>query len=198
MTTVLLQLLILTAEPEWGQHRSSARRERIARAERWDHVRLALRSASAHGYYVFDDLMTEEAGMIDFLAVGPVGTCVVVVRDEAGTVTADVDATLYLNAQPFADDPKQQAAELAKDVNAKLEGTGTDAFHIVCFTRAEIKYLGDDETVLWGVGPTWDLPLAFEEAERDLMPADVDDLADLVREAYRRPPFVIPEETDTQ
>lgn len=132
--------------------------------------------------------------MIDFLAVGPVGACVVVVRDEAGTVTADVDAALYLDAQPFADDPKQQAADLADDVNARFEGTAAEAFHVVCFTRAQLKYLGEDEDVLWGVCPTWDLPLAFSEAQAEHTPVDVEDLADLVREAYDRPPFVVPEE----
>ena len=157
-------------------------------------MRLALRSAAAHGYYVFDELMTEHAGMIDFLAVGPVGACVVVVRDEAGTVTADVDAMLYLNAQPFADNPKQQAADLAEDVNVRFEGTGAKAFHVVCFTRAELEYLGEDEDVLWGVCPTWDLPLTFSEAEKEHTPADVEGLADLVRETYGRPPFVAPEE----
>ena len=63
---------------------SKRREERIERARRKDLVRTALRSAAAHGYYIFDELLTEEAGMIDFLAVGPVGACVVVVRDEPG------------------------------------------------------------------------------------------------------------------
>ena len=191
---MLLILLALPAGPGRGRPRYSARKERIARAERREHVRLALRSASAHGYYVFDELMTEGAGMIDFMAVGPVGACVVVVRDEAGTVTADVDATLYLNARPFADDPRRQAADMAADVNARFEGTGAEAFHVVCFTRAELEYLGEDEDVLWGICPTWDLPLAFAEADEKHTAAEVGELADLVRETYGRPPFVTPEE----
>jgi hypothetical protein len=157
-------------------------------------VRLALRSASAHGYYVFDELMTEGAGMIDFLAVGPVGAIVVVVRDEPGTVTADIDSALYLNTRTFQEDPREQAAALAADVNARFGGTGAVAFHVVCFTRAELEYLGEDEDVLWGVCPTWDLPLAFSEAEKEHTLADVEGLADLVRETYGRPPFVVPEE----
>ncbi len=157
-------------------------------------MRLALRSASARGYYVFDELMTEGAGMIDFLAVGPVGAIVVVVRDEPGTVTADVDSALYLNTRPFPENPREQAAALAVDVNARFEGTGAEAFHVVCFTRAELEYLGEDEDVLWGVCPTWDLPLAFSEAEKEHTPSDVEGLADLVRETYGRPPFVAPAE----
>lgn len=160
-------------------------------------MRVALRSAAAHGYYVFDELMTEEAGMIDFLAIGPVGGCVVVVRDEPGTVTADVDTTLYLNMQPFAEDPKRQGEELADDVIAKFEGTGAHCFHVVCFTRAELGYLGDDEDVLHGVCPTWDLPLTFSEAERDHSSVEVEELAELMREVYGRLPFVVPEEDDT-
>jgi hypothetical protein len=50
--------------------------------------------------------------------------------------------------------------------------------------------------VLRGVSPTWDLPLAFSDAERELTPAEVDDLSDLVREASGRPPFVVPSEAE--
>jgi hypothetical protein len=157
-------------------------------------VRLALRSAAAHGYYVFDDLMSEEAGMIDFLAVGPMGPCVVVVRDEPGTVVADVDSTLYLNGRVFADDPKSQGEELEEDVYTKLGEGGYTVYHVVCFTRADLQYAGDNVEVLHGVCPTLDLPLTFSNGPVDHGPGDVADLADLVREAYGRPPFVVPEE----
>ena len=160
---------------------------------------MALRSVAAHGYYVFDELMTEEAGKIDFLAVGPVGAVICVVRDEAGDVTADVDGTLYLNGRPFADDPKRQAAELAEDVNARFEDTGAYAYRVVCFTRAELYYLGENvDKVLKGVCPTWDLPLSFASAPIEHTPADVAELADRIREAYGRPPFVTPEQGDAQ
>lgn len=192
---VLLSLLLALPDGrDRDPSRSSARHERIARAERREHVRLALRSAAAHGYYVFDELMTEEVGMIDFLAVGPVGAVVIVVRDEPGEVTGDVDGALYLDARPFADDPRREATEQAKDVNTKFEGTGAEAFHVVCFTRAELYYVGDDRDVLRGVCPTWDLPLTVEEAEHEHTPADVEELADRIRAAYGRPPFVVPEE----
>lgn len=160
-------------------------------------MRSALHSAAAHGYYVFDELMTEEAGMIDFLAVGPVGAVVVVVRDEKGNVTADASGTLYLNGWRFEDDPKRQADELGDDVDAKLEFAGVETRNVVCFTRAELYYLGEDQEVLRGVSPTWDLPLAFAEASEEYSPADVAELADRVREAYGRPPFVTPKGADT-
>lgn len=193
--TLLPLLLTHLAGSGWERPHHSAREERIARAERRDLVRSALRSASAHGYYIFDELMTEEAGMVDFLAVGPVGACVIVIRDEAGDVTADSDGTLYLNGRRFADDPKRQAADLAEDVNVKLHDTGAYTYNVVCFTRADLYYVGDEREVLRGVCPTWDLPLAFAEAHEEHSPADVAELADRVREAYGRPPFVTPEET---
>ena len=177
------------------KRRLSKREERIERAHRKDLVRTALRSAAAHGYYIFDELLAEEAGMIDFLAVGPVGACVVVVRDEPGDVTADVDGTLYLDGRRFEDDPKQQAGELEDEVTAKLEGTGAQCYDIICFTQAELFYLGDDpEAVLKGICPIWDLPLSFAGAEENHTATDVAELADLIQEVYGRPPFVVPEE----
>lgn len=194
----LLLLMALPTEREQMKRRLSKREERIERARRKDLVRTALRSAATHGYYVFDELMTEDAGMIDFLAVGPVGACVVVVRDEPGAVTADVDGTLYLDERHFEDDPKLQAGELEDNVNRKLAGTGAQCYDIICFTRAELFYLGDDVyEVMRGVSPIWDLPLPFASAETQHTSADVAELADHIQEAYGRPPFVVPEGDDS-
>ena len=161
-------------------------------------MRSALRATAVHGYYVFDELLTEDSGMIDFLLIGPVGACVVVVRDEEGRVTAGVDRSLYLNGRRFADDPKVQAEDLASDVDAKLEGTGVSAYHVICFTRAELFYMGEDLDVLTGICPTWDLALPFASAPPEHTAADVDELADRVRGAYGRPPFVLPEGAESQ
>ncbi len=193
LTAVLLPLLALPTGPGWERRRLSAREARIARGERRELVRSALRATAAHDYYVFDELLTEDAGIIDFLLVGSVGACLVVVRDEEGRVTADVDGTLYLNGRRFADDPKDQAEDLAEDVNAKLEGTGAFAYHVICFTRAELYYMGDDREVLRGVCPTWDLALPFASATPEHTAADITHLAERIREAYGRPPFVVPE-----
>ncbi len=161
-------------------------------------MRLALRSAARHGYYVFDELMTEEAGMIDFLAMGPLGVCVVVVRDEEGDVTADVDGTLYIDGRRFEDDPKSQADELGDDVSRTLQLAGVQTHNVICFTRAELYYLGEERDVLRGIYPTWDLPLAFAEAPTEHSLADVAEIADRVREVYGRPPFIVPEGDDIQ
>ncbi len=136
--------------------------------------------------------------MIDFLAVGPVGVCVVVVRDEKGDVTVDADGTLYLGHKRFEDDPKRHAEDLVDDVNAKILHTSESTYDVICFTRADIFYVGDNEEVLTGLYPTWDLPLAFAEAPREHSPADVAEIADRVREVYSRPPFVVPGRDDIQ
>ena len=157
-------------------------------------MRLALRSAAAHGYYVFDELMTEEAGMIDFLAVGPVGALVVVVRDEPGTVTADVDSTLYLNGRPFPE-TRTAGRRLGRGRVRQAEAAGSLRLprHLLYAGRTLIPR-AKTRTSSEGVCPTWDLPLAFEEAEREHTPTEVAELADLIREVYGRPPFVVPEE----
>ena len=161
-------------------------------------MRSALRATTLHGNYVFDELLTEDAGIIDFLLIGPVGACVVVVRDEEGDVTADVDGTLYLNGKRFADDPKDQAEELGADVDAKLGETGAYTRHIICFTRAELYYVGDDREVLRGICPTWDLALPFANVAPEHTTVDIADLADRIRKAYGRPPFLIPEGAESQ
>jgi hypothetical protein len=194
--TLLLLMMIPAGRGSEGR-RLSAREERIERARRKDLVRTALRSAAAHGYYVFDELLTEDAGMIDFLAVGPVGAVAVIIRDEAGDVTADVDGTLYLDGRHFEDDPLLHAGDLARDVNVKIEGTGAHCYDIICFTRAELFYLGDDpDAALKGVCPIWDLPLSFADADENHTTADVAELADHIRGVYGRPPFVVPGEED--
>lgn len=192
-----LLLLSLPRERGGGRRRVAAREGRIERDRRKDLVRTGLRSAAAHGYYVFDELMTEEAGMIDFLAVGPIGAIAVIVRDEPGDVTADVDGTLYVDGRRFEDDPLRQAEDLAGDVNAKLEGTVAHCYDIICFTQAELFYLGDNpDEVLKGVSPIWDLPLSFSDAPIEHTAADVAELADHIRQVYDRPPFVIPGEVE--
>jgi len=158
-----------------------------------------LRSTSVHGYYVFEGLITEEAGMIDFLVVGSPGACVVIVRDEAGDVTADANGKLYLDGKRFEDDPLRQAGDLATDVNIRLEDIGVHCYDVICFTRAELYYLGNDpDKALKGVCPTWDLALPFAEAHMEHTSADVAEMADRVCEVYGRHPFVVPEEDDTQ
>ena len=55
----------------------------------------------------------------------------------------------------FADDPKRHAGDLEDDVNAKLEGNlDAHCYDIICFTQAELFYLGDDpDAALKGICP---------------------------------------------
>lgn len=136
--------------------------------------------------------------MIDFLAIGPVGACVVVVRDEEGDVTAAADGTLHLGRHRFEDDPKRHARELVDDVNAKIFDTSESAYDVICFTQADLYYVGDEHEVLRGICPTWDLPLAFAEAPIEHTLADVAEIAERVRQVYGRSPFIVPGEDDIQ
>lgn len=46
----------------------SARDRRLARDDERERVRAALKFAAHYGYYVFDELVTEHAGTLDYLA----------------------------------------------------------------------------------------------------------------------------------
>ena len=136
--------------------------------------------------------------MIDFLAIGPSGACVIVVRDEEGEVTADEYGTLYLNHRRFRDDPRDQVAELCDEVDIKLGFSSKDTRSIVCFTRAKLFYLGEDQDVLKGICPVWDLSLAFADAPEECSIGEVYEMASQIRKAYGRPPFVRPAKGDVR
>jgi hypothetical protein len=177
-----------------GDGRPSRREERIARDERREQVRSALRSAE--GYWFFENLTTDEAGAMDFLGAGPDGLVVIVVRDEQGKVTAAPPDDLYLDGRPFADDPRRQARELVEDVLEKLEAHGrTDGLYsVICFPRGELFYVGDDKGVLHSVCNVWGLSDMLAEAVPERTPSEVAGLARFVQEVYGRPPFIVPEE----
>jgi hypothetical protein len=177
-----------------GDERLTRREERIARDKRREQVRSALRSAE--GYWFFENMMTDEAGAIDFLGAGPAGLFVIVVRDEKGEVTAAPPDNLYLDGMPFADDPRLQACELVEDVLKKLEAHGRtdDLYSVVCFPRGELFYVGDDRRVLHGVCNVWGLSDMIAEAAPELSPPEVAELARFVQEAYGRLPIITPED----
>lgn len=175
-----------------------ARERRIARAEEKERVRSAMRSAARHGYYVFDDLTTDEAGMIDYLAVGPPGVFLIPVREEEGRVSLGADGErLLLDGRPFEDDPYRQADELAADASRKLFEGRRDVTCLTCFTKATVEVR--DREIPPGTTPLWELPWALDpEGLENLSPAEVEEIAARVERAYGRPPFVRPErEGDT-
>ena len=69
-----------------------ARETRLRRASDKELTRSAMRSAARYGYFVFDDLATDEAGLIDYLTVGPPDVTVIVVRDQIVCLAIDADA----------------------------------------------------------------------------------------------------------
>lgn len=186
-----------------GPHaHANSRERRIERDRRHEHVRVALRgAAAAHGMYVFEALMSEEAGQMDFLAVGPDGLTVVVVREDEGDVTDMPPQKLFINDRPFEDDPRRQAWELVDEVNLRFDDR-FEVFDVICFTNARL-WLCDDEPVqqeqdVSNICTTWGLLNTVAPAEEDsrLTPADVADLADTIRVSYGKPPFAVPKGAD--
>ena len=171
----------------------TARERRIARDNRRDRVRSTLRAISAQcGYHIFEHLMTEEAGSIDFLAVGPVGAVVVTVRDEEGVVSISEDGEMLLDHRTFEDDPRRHVDELADDVIARIQRTDGTALTSICFTRAEVEYPGNLEPAR-GVCTIWTLAWPFgDQDDKRLTSADVAELAEEVERVYGRLPFARP------
>ncbi len=183
--------------------KQNARASRLARDAERERVRAALRFGADYGYYVFDELATEDKGTLDYLAVGALGVCAIIIRDDEGIFIADpYNHEWYLNGYPFEDDPKQQKIELTDDVSTRLfnqlstdrlpDATSVPVDHVICLTRAEIHGSGNDEAYR-GITDLWTLPLVlFAQGDEHFTPADVEEAARAVERAYGRPPFVRP------
>lgn len=176
-----------------GARHPDARERRIARDEDSERVRSALRAGARHGFYVFDNLMTDEAGMLDYLTVGPEGITAIVVRGEHGDVQADPETgDLHIIREPFKDDPRKQAIEQHRDVAGRMPDF-VPAYFLVCFTRAEIKIGGNPEAHR-GLYHTWNLHKIFQNEVPVMNEATVTEIAKGVENIYSRPPFVRPAE----
>ena len=171
----------------------TARERRISRDNRAERVRTALRAVSEqHGYHVFDELMTEEAGKLDFLAIGPPGAVAIVLRDESGLVSAAEDGELLLDGRPFEESPREQVDTLSDDVIARVTKVGSTVATLVCFSRAEVEY-PDDLDLMRGVCKVWTLAWVLDPKDNEeLTPADAAELAEEVERVYGRPPFARP------
>jgi hypothetical protein len=180
----------MTVEPEEPR---TARERRIARDNRIERVRSVLRAASEqHGYHVFDELVTEEAGKLDFLAVGPPGAVAIVLRDEDGLVSAAEDGELLLDGRPFEESPRAQVTELGGDVIARITRADGSVDTLVCFARADVEYPNDLE-LMRGICTVWTLSWTLDpEGDEELTPADAAELAEEVERVYGRPPFARP------
>lgn len=177
------------------RHPRTAREERIARAKEKEHVRLALSSASRLGYYIFDEIITESSGIIDFLAIGPMGTIAVVLRFEHGFISrGSCEDQILIDGHNFEDDPFVQGHDFSEEVDqAVFRGLG-EVFNIICFPRCSFE-LDDERKPPLGTTPVWELPLALDPQDRDeeLNTADIEEIAEKVQEVYGRLPIVIPQ-----
>lgn len=172
----------------------SARDRRLARDDERERVRAALKSTSNYGYYVFDELVTQDAGTLSYLAVGPPGATAVTVRDDEGIVVPDpYSYVLYLDGYPFEDDPRQQRTEQADDVIARLTRGDVPVGSMTCFTRAELRDCFNPDANR-GTASIFGLALMFgrDDEEEIFNPAEVGEIADDVQRIYGRPPFVKP------
>lgn len=169
----------------------SPRERRVERAARTERVRSALRAVASNGCYVFDGLVTESAGLLDYLAVGPVSICAVIVRGDEGLVTADDCGELYLDGKPFEDDPRRQAEELADDVIAALHETDKPINYVICFSEGRIDDRGDPRSMS-GVATLWTLAWTLTEDGECLNGVEIEELAETIQKLYGRTPFVTP------
>lgn len=183
--------------------KQSLRERRIARDAERERVRAALRFGASYGYYVFDELVSEDAGTLDYLAVGALGMCAIIIREDEGIFIADpYNYEWYLNGYPFEDDPRQQKIELTDDLKNRLRGARPPhtkeipVDSMICLTRAEIHYSTDNSEAYKGTTDLWNLTLAFDEEQEKLTPEDVEAVAREVERAYSRPPFVRPDQPD--
>jgi hypothetical protein len=172
----------------WRRTSEETRRRRIAHAEGRERVRSAIRPLAREGYYAFEDLLTDEAGAVDQLLVGPNGVYAVVVRSDRGAVwrrhserryyldpsggaiDAAIGATIYSAGRPFEEDLEQVVAALTADLRRKLFGGGEPGggpvFHQLCFTEAQLAFGADPDCPHGGTPP--DLTMVWHMADKAL------------------------------
>ena len=170
------------------------REKRIALAREKQMVRSALLSTARHGYYVFDELITEEAGIIDFLAVGPLSACAILVRSEMGYISLGPNRVrLQIDGRDLEDDPHEQGSTLVDDVDERVFEHTYNTHLLICFLYAELE-LDENNLVPRGTTPIWELPWALDpEGVENLNPAQIEEIAEKVQEVYGRPPIVRPD-----
>lgn len=169
----------------------------MERARLKERLQAVFDTLAEHGCYVFDELPTE-AGILDYLVVGPVDICTVVVRTDRGIVAPASGATdddeLYLNNAKFKDSPRQQVYELTEAVGNDLSETNQPIDHLICFTEATIHCEDGQKHLLIGACTIWGLleTLHDDDGEEELNAADIEEFAEIVERIYKRPPIVRP------
>ena len=170
------------------------REKRVALAREKQMVRSALLSAARHGYYAFDELITEDAGLIDFLVVGPLFASVILVLSERGRVRLDRDRdVLQLDGRDLEEDPREWGSALVDDVDKKVFENTYNTRLLICYLYAELEP-DENNLVPHGTTPIWELPWALDpEGVENLNSAQIEEIAEKIQEVYGRPPIVRPD-----
>jgi len=176
-----------------GDQQKTAREQRIARAKEKELMRSALCSTARYGCYVFDELITEEAGIIDFLVVGPQDVSAIVVRSDRGYVSLVKERDLLLiDGERFEDDPYDQGRFLVRDVNTKVFDQTYSVKYLICFLYAQLE-IDENRQIPSGTTPLWELPWALDPEGEENLTADIEEIAEKVQKVYGRPPIVTPQ-----
>lgn len=181
----------------WGEDSNklgTTRDERLTRDREKGYIRLALGSVAEHGYYVFDEVLTESAGMLDYLALGPPGIIAILVRFDEGYVSRMRNSSgVLLDGKLFDDDPLQQLGEIALQLSESLTDGDLGIDGIVCLTRATFE-LDEERKPPLPTTPIWELPKALDPTgeEEQFTPADIEEIAEKIQRVYGRPPIVTP------
>ncbi len=191
-----------THEEKHPAHRQiqaeETRRRRLVEAESKERARSALRALSSRGYYVFDEIVTDSAGIADHLAVGPWGVCVVLVLDHPdGRVERDTETNQFIfRRRLFPEDPDERGAALVYDIVPRIFGESGPIAYYVCFTSAGTEK-GERDDYPEGSCSVWNLSEELCPArEPEMSPEEVALAAQRVRAAYSRQPYVRPTETE--
>ena len=192
-----------------------AKRRRINEANAREKVRAALTPLADEGYFAFELLTTEEAGIIDQLVVGRTSVTLVVVMAQEGLVWEDEGTGRLLWGrqsrtdpatgrtrwwgEPFEEDPHQVINAMREDAQRRIFGGPGPVWGHLCFTEAELGEREDGADPAGAVS-VWDLAERIPrgpapvEGQEYFDPDEVAELARKVRDAYGREPWLKPEE----
>jgi hypothetical protein len=178
------------------------RAERLETASATERMRAALRAAGEHGYYAFDAVATDGAGMLDYLAIGPRGVWLILADHHRAFVERDGESgELLADGTPFEEDLDARLEELSRELGSTLLWAGEPVGSLICFTRATLRRDGENMDPE-GTASVWDLAWTLSPVGSTagppvgppaIPPEAARDLAARTREAYGRAPFVRPQ-----
>lgn len=177
-----------------AEHRERLGAERLETASAIERMRAALRAAGEQGYYAFDAVATDGAGMLDYLAIGPRGVWLILADHRRAFVERDGESgELLADGVPFEEDLDSRLEELARELGSTLLRAGEPVGTLICFTRATLRRDGENMDPE-GTASVWDLAWTLSPGGPPLVPPEsARDLAERTREAYGRAPFVCPQ-----